>query len=261
MGRARTLPLSRWLHALAIPEVGETVAYKLAETHASLEEIAKSRLLRDVVSLAEKREDHASLGKRSPGTKTKAVPEERLQVAEEIQALEKHLLEKGFAKINQRKDGTVSVVTPVGPVVAEAVLSFFDSPRGRATLKRLSELGIFPCNESGTAATTSRPTGILAGKSFVLTGTLSSLSRSAAAQKIRAAGGAVTDSVSSHTTFLIAGAGGGAKRETAANLGVPVLDEASFLALFGQELPAGTPQKPQPANVSMPPAPSQGLLF
>ena len=68
---------------------------------------------------------------------------------------------------------------------------------------------------------------------MVLTGTLSSMSRSEAAEKIRAAGGSVTGRVTGNTDFLVAGENGGSKLEDAAALGVPVLDEAAFLALLG----------------------------
>jgi len=75
--------------------------------------------------------------------------------------------------------------------------------------------------------------GPLAGMTFVLTGTLPSLSREAATAKIEALGGKVSGSVSQKTNYVIAGADTGSKLAKAQKLGIPVLDEAQFLALIG----------------------------
>ncbi|MSW96077.1 MAG: NAD-dependent DNA ligase LigA, partial [Actinobacteria bacterium] len=75
--------------------------------------------------------------------------------------------------------------------------------------------------------------GPLAGQTFVLTGTLPSLTREQAAERIAAAGGRVTSAVSKRTSFLVAGESAGSKLEKAERLGVPVLGEAALLALLG----------------------------
>lgn len=75
--------------------------------------------------------------------------------------------------------------------------------------------------------------GPLAGKAFVLTGTLPDLTREQATEKIMAAGGRVTSSVSKKTDYLVAGDSPGSKAEKAERLGVPVLDEAGLLKLIG----------------------------
>jgi DNA ligase (NAD+) len=79
------------------------------------------------------------------------------------------------------------------------------------------------------------PTGAIAGKTIVLTGTLPTLSREQAAEKIEAAGGKVSTSVSKKTHYLLAGEEAGSKLEKAKSLGVAVIDEAEFLRLLESE--------------------------
>jgi DNA ligase (NAD+) len=109
-------------------------------------------------------------------------------------------------------------------------------------------LGINPGHsEGGKTASGGAGAGPLAGKTFVLTGTLPALARDEAAALIRAAGGSVTGSVSKHTDYVVAGESAGSKLDKARELGVSVLDEAQLRALLG-----GGPK---------PEAPVQGSLF
>ena len=94
----------------------------------------------------------------------------------------------------------------------------------------MRELGIKPQNEKINIA---RPEGPFAGKTFVLTGTLPTLTREAATAKIEAAGGKVTGSVSKKTDFVLAGEEAGSKLTKAQELGVKILDEAEFLRMAG----------------------------
>jgi DNA ligase (NAD+) len=94
-------------------------------------------------------------------------------------------------------------------------------------VRRLAKLGVHPTQpEPGGAGS---GTGPLAGQVYVLTGTLPTLSREAAAQRIQAAGGRVVDSVSRKTTAVVAGAAPGSKLDKAKTLGIPVIDEATLL--------------------------------
>lgn len=121
-------------------------------------------------------------------------------------------------------------VNDVGPIVAESILQFFAEPHNRQVIASMQALGVQWPESAGKQAAT----GVLLGKTLVLTGTLPSLSRDAAQALIEAAGGKVSGSVSKKTDFVVAGAEAGSKLEKAQTLGVPVLDEAGLMALLGQ---------------------------
>jgi len=205
--RARTLPLSRWLFALAIPDVGKTTATQLACFHDTIQDVSNSPLLRDVVDYHEKRGDKKS--------------------AKEIG---ERLTKSGFAKPSKSKAAKDGIVTEVGPVVAQSVLHFFASPTGKKILRRLKELGIQPKSEKVSATRAAELP--LAGKTFVLTGTLPSMTREEATEKIEALGGHVTGSVSKKTDYVLAGAEPGSKFDKAKELGVKIINEAEFREMF-----------------------------
>ena len=115
-----------------------------------------------------------------------------------------------------------------GEKTATAVRTWFADPANRALLKDLEAAGVQP---TAPAAASSA----LAGKTFVLTGTLPTLSREDATAKIEAAGGKVSSSVSKKTHYVLAGEEAGSKLEKAKALGVPVIDEAEFLRLVGAQ--------------------------
>jgi DNA ligase (NAD+) len=204
--RAKTLPLSRWLFALAISDVGKTTATQLARFHENIEDVTDSRLLRDVL-------DYHAEGK-----------SERREIAE-------RLIRAGFAKRSKSKiDKQSGIVTEVGPVVAKSVLDFFASDAGKKILRRMKQLGIQPKSEEiSTKKAAQLP---LAGKTFVLTGTLPSMTRDEATGKIEALGGHVSGSVSKNTNYVLAGAGPGSKINKAKQLGVRVIDQAEFCKML-----------------------------
>jgi DNA ligase (NAD+) len=120
-------------------------------------------------------------------------------------------------------------IEDVGPVVAESVLFFFAQPESLDVLRRLAAAGVRMVSER-TEAGSERP---LAGRIFVLTGTLARFSREEAKARIEGLGGTVTDSVSVRTTDVIAGASPGSKLDKARKLGTRVLSEDEFLDLLG----------------------------
>ena len=123
----------------------------------------------------------------------------------------------------------------IGPVVAASIRMFAEEPRNRKLVARLKDAGVNMASRApeptpGTDAADAA--GPLAGKVFVLTGTLSSMSREAAAEALERLGARVAKSVSKKTTFLVAGADAGGKLEKARQLGVETLDEQAFLTLI-----------------------------
>src|SRR4029077_2261452 len=166
--------------------------------HEHIYDVAESRLLRDVVTYHEK------------------------DKKDEKDGIAKRLIEAGFAKQSKSKASKDrGIVTEVGPVVAQSVLDFFASAAGKKILRRMKELGIQPKSEKVTAKkATELP---LSGKTFVLTGTLPSMTRDEAREEIEALGGHVTGSVSKKTFYVLAGAEPGSKFDKAKELGVPII--------------------------------------
>ena len=126
-------------------------------------------------------------------------------------------------------------VNDVGPVVAQSLRTFFDQPHNREVVDQLRAAGVTWDEHAGTAA--DAPPKPLAGKTFVLTGTLPTLSRDQAKDLIEASGGKVSGSVSKKTHYVVAGEEAGSKLDKARELGVAILDEAGLqhlLALPGQ---------------------------
>ena len=123
-------------------------------------------------------------------------------------------------------------VPDVGPIVAGRIREFFDDPDKRALVDELRKEGVeWPVSEPA-AAKAQDNAGRLEGKTFVLTGTLSAMTRAEAAAIIKALGGKVSGSVSSKTGFVIAGDKPGSKVQKAQTLDVPILDEEAFMALL-----------------------------
>jgi DNA ligase (NAD+) len=117
----------------------------------------------------------------------------------------------------------------VGPVVAASVRAFADEPRNRDLVARLRAAGV---NLESQAPETGKEAGPLAGKVFVLTGALSSMTREEAQRALERLGAKVTGSISKKTSYLVAGTDAGSKLEKARQLGIETLDEGALLALI-----------------------------
>jgi DNA ligase (NAD+) len=122
-------------------------------------------------------------------------------------------------------------VRDVGPVLAGSIRDFFAEPHNREVIRRLLRAGVHwtPTTPIRNAA------GALAGQTFVLTGTLPTLSREDAKSLLEAAGATVAGSVSKKTTTVVAGADAGGKLERARALGITIIDEKGLRALLGDK--------------------------
>ena len=128
-------------------------------------------------------------------------------------------------------------VPDVGEVIAESITSFFAAPGNRDVIRALRESGVTWPEAKAPAvseAADGDPASEVAGKTFVLTGTLPNLSRDEASDRILAAGGRVSGSVSKKTNFVVAGEAAGSKLAKAEKLGVTVIDEAELLRMLGE---------------------------
>lgn len=131
-------------------------------------------------------------------------------------------------KLIAATESDLLAVRDVGPVVAQSIIQFFAEPHNLEVVKKLRNAGVHWPESAGMQQTL----GILAGKTLVLTGTLPTLTRDAAKEKIEAAGGKVAGSVSKKTDYVVAGEEAGSKLAKALELGVPILDEAALLSML-----------------------------
>ncbi|GBC59230.1 NAD-dependent DNA ligase LigA [Desulfonema ishimotonii] len=161
--KSKKISLARFVYALGIRHVGESIAGILADRFQSLEKLVEATTV------------------------------------EELEAVE-----------------------GIGSEIARSFRHFFDQPENRKTLERLLQSGVeLQFKDSGQKAE-------LAGKTFVLTGTLEGMSRSEAKKRIEAAGGKVTGSVSQKTDYVVAGEKAGSKLDKAQKLNIEILDEDAF---------------------------------
>jgi len=141
-------------------------------------------------------------------------------------------LARSFRTIDRLFDAPLEAlqsVPEIGPVLAASVKQFADEPHNRQLVERLKAAGV---NVTSQAPETSGEPGPLAGKVFVLTGTLASMTREEATAALEGLGARVSGSVSKKTHYLVAGEDAGSKKEKAESLGVPILDEEQFKALI-----------------------------
>ena len=188
---AKTKPLHRWLFAMGIRQLGESAAKELTRLHRTIAEIAGSEILSEL-----------------------------------------HRDTRATAKKQNEFLSKYSITGDVGPAVAETIIKFFKSEAGQHVLLRMLELGIDPISDNylPIAAEADLSALPLAGKTFVITGTLS-MDRDAMKGLIESKGGKVSGSVSAKTHFVVAGEGGGSKRDKAEKLGVSIIDEDGLQAL------------------------------
>ncbi len=131
------------------------------------------------------------------------------------------------AKLEQFIENKQTLIPGIGEVMARAITGFFNEPRNRALILDLVRAGVRPVAPAERAV----GSALFAGKTFVLTGTMPTLTRDEASALIEAAGGKVSGSVSKKTSYVLAGTEAGSKLDKARELGVPVIDEAGFMRM------------------------------
>jgi DNA ligase (NAD+) len=191
---ARSKPLHRWIYALGIRQIGESTAKELTRLHGTFAELAQSPIL--------------------------------------------HELRNDTRPDAKRKNPILipyAITGDVATVAAESILSYFSSSAGVNLLINLSKHDINPQSDNylplpAAADLSQLP---LAGKTFVITGTLSA-PRDEIKQLIERKGGKVSGSVSANTSFLLCGEAGGSKRDKAIAIGVPIIDETQLTELMNR---------------------------
>jgi len=141
------------------------------------------------------------------------------------------ILARRFRSLNKLQETTydeLERIDEIGPVIAESLRAFLDRDTNRQEIERLRKRGIL-MKEQGDAPESG---GLLEGRQFVLTGTLSQFTREEAKEKIQSLGGRVTATVSKNTDYLVAGTSAGSKLEKARKLGITVLDEEALQKLM-----------------------------
>ncbi len=142
-------------------------------------------------------------------------------------------LGRGFAALDDVFAASMDQLTEcedVGEVIAQSVVQWYGDPRNQKLIERLRKAGL---NFKSALYQPKAKAGPLAGKTFVLTGTLPTLKREEATARIEAAGGKVSSSVSKKTDYVVAGAEAGSKLDKAQKLGVKIIDEAELVRLCG----------------------------
>ncbi len=143
-------------------------------------------------------------------------------------------LEEHFADLDAliaASEEALQALPDVGPVVAKSIAGYFRQPAVAELVERLRCAGV---NLKARDQAAPDEEGPFAGKTFVLTGTLSQFTRDEASEEIRKRGGKTVGSVSKNTDYVLAGESAGSKLDKARKLGIAILDEAAFTALLGR---------------------------
>jgi DNA ligase (NAD+) len=146
-------------------------------------------------------------------------------------------LARHFATLDQVFAASAEQLTEtedIGEVIARSIVDWHGDPENRKLIERLSQVGLN--FKSSLYQSRSGGTGPFAGKTFVLTGTLPTLTRETATAKIESLGGKVSGSVSKKTDFVLAGEDAGSKLDKAQKLGVKIISEVEFLKMCGASI-------------------------
>lgn len=231
---ARHLPLERWLTAFGIPTIGTVTARQTAQCHRDLAELAQGDLLQVLIDLEEGVERYNSLNPNSPANKgadKASLESARTELRQRLDTLAAPYAARGYLELAAEGKNKLKLVNPLGSVSTRQLHRYFTSAAGRQVVEVLAQLGINPASEGYREKLNELAEGPLSGLVFVLTGALSR-PRPEFEKMIAQAGGKATSSVTKNTSYLVAGEGGGSKRDKAAKLGIPIIDEEMLLDMM-----------------------------
>lgn len=232
--KARSRPLEHWLTAFGISTIGTVTARTISKYHRNLEELAAGDFLNTLCQLEIGIQTFNTLNPNARANKGADKAELLLQQARlksQLETLVAPYAARGYVQIENDGAHKLKFTHPIGSVSAHKLLAYFRSSAGQAVLSSLRKLGINPEAENFGENMTRQEQGPLSGLSFVLTGTLSR-PRPEIEKQIVSAGGKATGSVTKNTNYLVAGEGGGSKRDKAAKLGIPIIGEAELHILL-----------------------------
>lgn len=147
--------------------------------------------------------------------------------SQSAQILAEHF--KSLDRLMTAEVETLESIDQIGPTMAKSIYDYFRNPKNRQVIKQLSAAGVKPKVEK------KQKTGTLAGKTFVLTGTLPNHTRSEVEKMIKAGGGKTSSSVSKNTDYVVAGDNPGSKLDKAKKLGVEIISEKEFLKMIVEQ--------------------------
>lgn len=248
--KAKSLPLSKWIFALGIRDIGIDTAIKIAKLHNTFNDIVNSNLISGIVKLENL---YVELYKYSPYSRiNKIINDEEIKILknkyntikeeinklggelENINAVKKSKSQQlKLTNINNNKNIKESNAVPkyikfIGVESAKSVLEFFNSKVGKNFILRIKELHINPLGKNVLNETSNK----LKGKIFVLTGTLKNLSREKVKNIIEDNGGKTNSIISKNVDYVVVGDNAGSKLNKAKELNIQTLNEEEFLKLI-----------------------------
>lgn len=233
--QARHAPLAKWIYGFGIPNVGAVTAQDIAQCHPDLASLAQSPFITTLAQLASLISQWEAAGPQTAENKSKIAKDEirreeciqnKDALKAQIESISQGYLERGYLT---RTDDKQAPATAIGYVAATALYHFLSSHAGSTLLQNLAERGINPLSDNYKERLNGNVEGILAGKIYVLTGSLSA-PRPEIAKMIESHGGKTTNSISKNTDYLVAGNDVGASKTSKANaLNIPIISEEQLL--------------------------------
>lgn len=247
IGRAGNQPLSRWLYALGIPGIGETVARDVAAVHRDLKDLVSSPVLSDAARLYALQDELVRLSpnsraNRSLGLSERVANAERYErILRETETLGEDLIKRGLGS-RLKSGGLASYTCVIKPEAVRALTEYFRSEDGRKFLSAMDRLGFNPVGGLGQmkkASDSETPDDPFREKNFVITGTFAGLPRKKLEEMIEERGGKKQGTVTSQTDILVVGDNPGPNKTIAAREnGTRIMDETELRNLLSLPPPA-----------------------